>query len=284
MEPFLFNSVILLYSLSALLYFGYLGTKREIFGVVARGLLSAGFLAHLAALGLRCAQGHAASPAYVPWTSLYESLSGFSFFIVAIFLTIAWTTPIPVLGAFVIPLSTALILAAAAQDRSIQAVIAPAIHNPWLSAHIALAFAAYSFLAVAFALGIAFLLQERQLKSKRPNVLSFRLPPLERVDTLIARLIALAFPLLTFALIAGGLWARSAWGRYWEWDPKQTWALVTWLIYFVYLALRWGGGWHGRKSAYLSLSGFGLVLFTYLAINYVSPRHAFLSRNLTEVR
>ena len=147
--------------------------------------------------------------------------------------------------------------------------IARALHVPVLCA-------SYAIFTAAFAVGIVYLWQERQMKSKRPNELTYRLPSLEQLDTLIFKLISVAVPALTLGIFLGSLWARRAWGRFWGWDPKETAALITWLVYVAYLLIRLIGGWRGRKTAYLSLAGFAFVLITCMGVNYLSPLHRFL--------
>ncbi len=115
------------------------------------------------------------------------------------------------------------------------------------------------------------------MKSKKPSELSYRLPSLEELDRLIYRIIMLAFPVLTLGIMLGARWAYDAWGRYWGWDAKETWAFITWLVYLIYLHMRLVVGWGGRRTAYLSLAGFGVILFTYVGVNYLSELHGFLS-------
>jgi cytochrome c-type biogenesis protein CcsB len=141
--------------------------------------------------------------------------------------------------------------------------------------HVPLLLTAYGIFFAAFLVGIVYLWEERQMKSKHPNTLTFRLPSLEELDNLIAKLISAAFPLLTLGLLLGGIWAQHAWGRFWGWDPKETWTLITCLVYASYLSARAFIGWRGRKSTYLSLAGFAVVLFTYMGVSYFSPLHGF---------
>jgi len=148
--------------------------------------------------------------------------------------------------------------------------IARALHVPVL-------LISYAIFAAAFTVGILYLWQERKMKSKHLNELAYQLPSLDELDTLIFKLILVAVPLLTVGILLGGVWAHRAWGRFWGWDPKETWALITWLVYIAYLSVRFGVGWRGRKTAYLSLAGFAFVLFTYVGVNYFSPLHGFLS-------
>jgi cytochrome c-type biogenesis protein CcsB len=143
--------------------------------------------------------------------------------------------------------------------------------------HIPLLLGSYVIFGAAFAVGLAYLWEERQVKSKHLSDLTFQLPSLDRLDRMISRLILMAVPFLTIGILLGGVWAQRAWGRFWGWDPKETWALITWLVYVTYLIVRWVIGWRGRKTTYFSLAGFAIVLFTYVGVNYMSPLHQFLT-------
>jgi cytochrome c-type biogenesis protein CcsB len=132
---------------------------------------------------------------------------------------------------------------------------------------VTLAFLSYAAFALSFVAGVMYLIQNREIKLKRQSIFFFRLPSIETLDYLGYKLISVGFPLLTLGIITGALWANNAWGSYWSWDPKETWSLITWIIYASYLHARVIAGWSGRKAAYLSIIGFGCVLFTYLGVN-----------------
>ena len=101
-------------------------------------------------------------------------------------------------------------------------------------------------------------------------------PSLESLDTLIYKTIAVGFPLLTIGIITGSAWANYAWGAYWSWDPKETWSLITWFVYAIFLHARFTREWRGKRTAILSLIGFGAVIFTYFGVNYVlSGLHSY---------
>ncbi|MGA2983968.1 MAG: cytochrome c biogenesis protein CcsA [Terriglobia bacterium] len=102
------------------------------------------------------------------------------------------------------------------------------------------------------------------------------LPSRESLDSLIYKAVAISFPLLTFMIIAGAYWANRTWGAYWSWDPKEDWALITWLTYAGYLHMRLTRGWRGRRSAYFAIIGFGIVMFTFFGVTYLLPGlHAY---------
>src|SRR5689334_19263945 len=109
--------------------------------------------------------------------------------------------------------------------------------------HIPLLMLSYVIFSAAFVVGVIYLWQERKMKSKHLNDLSYQLPSLDGLDVLIFKLILAGLPLLTIGILLGSIWAHQAWGRFWGWDPKETWALVTWLVYVGYLGARVGLGW-----------------------------------------
>lgn len=143
-----------------------------------------------------------------------------------------------------------------------------------LTLHIALILGAYALLFAASLAGSAFLLQEWRLKRRRLVLAWTGIPSLDVLEEFVHRMIAWAFPLLSIGIVFGAVWARRVWGRYWGWDPKETFAFVTWTLYGLYLIIR-HSGWRGRKSVYLSLTGFVLVLITGLLVNGFSPLHHF---------
>ncbi len=270
MENLLFSSAYFLYGVSTLLSLCYLFTKREALSRWARGLLALAISLHLLSLGARCiSHNH-------DWSNWFATLSLFSIFVAALYGGIAYFLDIPVLGAFVMPLPFALLTYAWFRKPDLE-ILSPSFFRTWLAIHIPIMFAAYALLGIAFSVGIAYLIQEHQIKTKRPTELVYRLPSLDELDRLIYQLILCAFVPLTVGLILGGIWAAKAWGQFWSWDPKETWALITWLVYVMYFYLRWVERWRGRKTTYVSLAGFVVVLFTYAGVNYFSPLHGFLA-------
>lgn len=141
--------------------------------------------------------------------------------------------------------------------------------NTLLSTHVPLIIAAYVLLALASVLSVVFLVQDRLMKTHQPMRLAAAWPSLEQLEVLVYRMIGLAFPLLTAAMIFGALRAHQLWGHYWDWNPKETFALITWVVYLAFLVMRQSFGWRGRKSTYLSLAGFVLALLTYSAVYWV---------------
>jgi cytochrome c-type biogenesis protein CcsB len=143
------------------------------------------------------------------------------------------------------------------------------LRSLWLPVHASIAIMSYGFLALAFCGGIMYLLQERELKNKRFGLFYTRLPSLEALDNLNSHCLAVGFPLLTLGMITGSVWSKQTWGMYWQWDPKETWSLVTWFFYAALLHQRFTVGWRGRRAAIMAIIGFSAILFTLWGVTYL---------------
>lgn len=149
------------------------------------------------------------------------------------------------------------------------APLVPALKSPWLVIHVSAAIISGGVFLLANCIAAAYLVLE-QVEKKRAGARpewAQRLPKLETLDQLSYRLVALVFPLWTFAIIAGAIWAEAAWGRYWGWDPKETWSFITWVGYAAYLHARVTAGWKGRRAAWLCLIAGSTFLFNYVYVN-----------------
>ena len=174
------------------------------------------------------------------------------------------------------PLACLCIFSAAFLDNAIKPLM-PALQSYWLFIHAMVCFLSYACFACAFSLGIMFLLQERQVKSKHTGKLFERLPALDVMDKINYNTVRIGLIFLTIGIITGSVWAQQAWGSWWSWDPKETWSLITWFIYAAYLHARLNSGWQGRKTAVLSIIGFLAVIFTYLGVSFLLPGlHSYL--------
>lgn len=220
-----------------------------------------GYICHTIAFITRMVQA-----AHLPITNLHESLSFLAWLIILIYLILEYKYRIISLGVFILPLAFIFVLYASFLPKEIEPLI-PALRSFWLGIHTVASFAGYATFAFAFCAGIMYLIQESQLKSKRLGPFYYRLPPLEVLDDLSHRSLSFGFSLLTIGIITGSLWADAAWGSYWSWDPKETWALVTWFIYAAVVHTRFTVGWRGRRAAFLAIIGFAFVIFTFLGVN-----------------
>jgi cytochrome c-type biogenesis protein CcsB len=281
-------------------YFHYMVFRKRPVWVVARSLATAGLGAHIVSVTSR---GIAAGR--VPWGNMYEYSTLLALLIVAAYLLVVeGIYKVKALGGFVLSLS---LLTMAIADTALYvppAPLVPALQSYWIKIHVVAAITGSSLFALgAGVLTTLYLIQdarERRLRSRaeigpealvHPPIMggseddpggfqvdadepmgrvvqpSGLLPPAATLDRMAYRVISFAFPIWTFAVIAGAIWAEQAWGRYWGWDPKETWSFITWVIFAGYLHARATAGWRGKAAAVLALVGFASLLVTYYVVN-----------------
>jgi cytochrome c-type biogenesis protein CcsB len=248
---------ILLYALGLLHSILGFYSKRSVFVRVALGMVGCGFAGHSLFLVLRGVQGQ-----HFPITNLPESLSFFAWCITLVFLIVHLRYKEVVLGAFVLPLVSLLTIFSQVvweENHSIP----PLLKSRWLYLHSTVAFLAYAAFFLTFVSGILYLIQEKELKTKRFRFLYFRLPSLQVCDELLRRSLFVGFTSMSLTIVTGALWAQQAWGRYWSWDPKETATLITWCIYLLLINYRLSSAWRGRRAAYISIIGFASILATF---------------------
>jgi cytochrome c-type biogenesis protein CcsB len=259
-----FTIALITYGLSTLFYLGFLLVRKAILSKIAIFGLISGVCIHTLGLIIRTINaGHA------PFSNLYESLVFFSWAIVIVYLFIEFLYKLKVIGAFVSPIAFLTIGYASmlpAKYKEISPLI-PALQSYWLEIHVITCFLGYSAFAIAFGTSIMYLIKERL--SIRPDGFYQKLPSEDLLDELSYKIIAFGFVFLSLGIITGAIWANYAWGTYWSWDPKETWSLITWLIYVVYLHTRVSVGWRNKKAAWLAIIGFAAVIFTYLGVNFL---------------
>jgi len=250
----------------------WLGSKKEIVGKLATYVTIVALIASTSAIILRMiTSGHP------PLSNGYEFLLTFVAGILAVYLFAEFRYKLRPLGAFVMPIPFLLlmfIIMSMGPDERIAQAVPPALKSQWLTFHVLTAMFAYGAFAVSFGLGIMYLLKYSKTENGKklsPKAIVARFPALEKLDELSYKVVGFAFPLLTLCIITGAIWANYAWGTYWSWDPKETWSLITWIIYAGYLHARLMYGWKGKRAAWLALFGFLAVLFTFFGVNYFLP-------------
>ena len=212
----------------------------------------------------------------VPWSNMYEfSISGAMTFAIAYLLIgrkydLRWLgLPISILILLIIGTAVTLLYRPSAP-------LVPALQSTWLVVHVAAAILSGGVFLLSNTVASAYLWLERMERKGERSAFAKRFPALDVLDQLSYRLVAFVFPLWTFAIIAGAIWAEAAWGRYWGWDPKETWSFITWILYAAYLHARVTAGWKGRKAAWLSLIAGSSYLFNYVYINvWGTGRHTY---------
>jgi len=266
----LYKITLLLYFAATILYLVDVIARRKQAGQYGRWILIGGFVLHCVTLVSRfVATGH------TPVVNVHESISFFAWTVVGIFLLFDLKYRLTILGAFSCPLALGLMIIGAATTAPAPTVN-PALQSWWFPVHVLLAFSGDAIFAIAAIAGVMYLLQERMLKSKRFSGLYYRMPSLEVLDTINYRCLTFGFPLLTMGMISGAIWANAAWGGYWRWDPKETWALITWFLYAALLHGRLTIGWRGRRAAIFAIIGFLCLLFTFFGVNFLlSDMHSF---------
>ncbi len=246
-------------------------TRTEKSGRIGTSMMILGFILLLAGVILR-----GVSAGRVPWGNMYEfSITGALAFTGA-YLFALWKYKVrwlglPVVIAVLLTLGTAITILYVKSGP-----LVPALKSTWLAIHVSAAIVSGGVFLLANCVAALYLYLDRvEMRGPRPKWAE-RIPSLETLDQLSYRLVAFVFPLWTFAVIAGAIWAESAWGRYWGWDPKETWAFITWVAYAAYLHARVTIGWRGRRAAWLCLFAGSTFLFNYIYVNiYGSGRHTY---------
>jgi cytochrome c-type biogenesis protein CcsB len=197
----------------------------------------------------------------LPVTSLSGALHFLSWCVVAAYLVAAWRYSAGSIGVVAMPMA-ATMWALGGPPR-FPSTVAAAVDSHWLTVHGLLSFAGEATLATAFGAGLLYLVQERRIKTRCPVESLGRLPSLEVLDELNYRCLSIGFLLLTGGIVTGAIWASQVWGSYWSWQAKETWGLITWLVYAGLLHQRLNAGWRGKRAATMAVLGFLLVLFTF---------------------
>lgn len=216
----------------------------------------------------------------VPWGNMYEFSLSAALATAIVFLALSLRRDLRWLGMFVVGAILLTLGAAVTILYTESAQLVPALKSVWLVIHVLAAIISGGAFTIGAAVTALYLVRDRaESKADGGQVtgwLASRVPSAKRLDTMAYRINAFVFPLWTFAVIAGAIWAENAWGRYWGWDPKETWAFITWVIYAGYLHARATVGWRGRKAAVICLVGYVAFLINYFGINFfASGLHSY---------
>ncbi len=196
-----------------------------------------------------------------PVTTYHETVFFFAWSTTAAYLSFRWRYSVKNFGAFVSLLVFSLLIVAAVVSREI-IPLEPPLQSWWLPVHAGFSLIAYGFLGLAFCGGLMYLLQERELKSRRLGYFFSRLPSLDALDQLNSHCLAIGFVFLSLGMVTGSFWSKQAWGTYWRWNPKEVCSLIIWLVYLSQVHLRFTVGWRGRRSAFMVVVGFVVVILT----------------------
>ncbi len=259
--------VTLLYLLFFFFNTVYFVWRKEKVLLLMRVTLYVAFGLHTAGIVLRWIESYRLNMGHVPLSNFYESLIFYAWCIIGL-LILMWKRlahPSITLCASLIAL---LLMGYASISPSIQKNIeplVPALQSNWLHIHVATCFIAYAAFAISFIAGALYLIGQKRM-----------LPATETLEEINYKSIIIGFPMLTSGILTGAVWANYAWGSYWSWDPKETWSLITWIIYALFLHARKTRGWKGKATAIISIVGFISVLITYFVLNFIlSGLHSY---------
>lgn len=269
-----------IYLAATVLYVALAIFRIERLGLFATALAVIGVLVNSAGIGLRWVESYQLGIGYIPLTNMYESLVFFAWSIAVVYLAIEYIYKTKYLGAYVVSfafLAMAYASFSAEFSKDIKPLL-PALQSNWLAAHVITCFIGYAAFTIACGLAILYLIKKSSagdIQEKSPVPEPTRLS-LAQLDSIIYKMIIFGFLWLTAGIITGAVWANSAWGTYWSWDPKETWSLITWFIYALALHARYTRGWDGTRMAWVALVGFLSVVFTYYGVNFIlSGLHSY---------
>jgi cytochrome c-type biogenesis protein CcsB len=296
-----FNVALFAYIAAMVGYFAHLAFKRDAIWQISRAVAVAGVAANIVSI---VARGFAADR--VPWGNMYEYSSFLALLVViGALVVVEGVYKVRSLTGFALMFSVLTMAVAVSFLYVGPGPLVPALNSYWIKIHVQAAIWGSSLFALGGIATIAYLVVDRAERRKldalgpqgHPPIMGGAIdldeggdapadlvadpaedvatrparrrlvPSAAGLDRLAYRIIALAFPIWTFAVIAGAIWAQEAWGRYWGWDPKETWSFITWVIFAGYLHARATNGWKGRRAAAIALVGFASLLVTYYVVN-----------------
>lgn len=212
-----------------------------------------------------------------PVLSMKSAISFFAWAIIGVYLIFQARFKLMVLGSFVAPLASILLLISSSMSN-MEITIRPIFKSFWLVIHVITVFIGNSLFAITFVSSIMYLIQEKQIKDKTLGAIYNRLPSLATLDSINHYSLLYGFPFLTIGMVTGAIYAQQALGTYWQWDPKEVWTLITWLLYAILLHERLMVGWQGRKAAIMSIICFLVLIFTFLGASLLlGGYHSFKS-------
>lgn len=260
-EQFFFTIAFIVYILSSIAFFVFLVSSNPKIGRLAVILSTIGFSIHTIAIILRIIES-----GRLPFSNQFEFASSFTWGIVLCYIVLHFAYKFTAVGAFVMPLAFLMMGYASMLPKTIRPLM-PALQSRWLTIHVGTAIISYGSFAVACGLSLMYLINHYRDNKDTKSII----PDIEACDYLSYRVVAFGYLMLSLVIITGAIWAKKAWSRYWGWDPKETWSLITWIIYSIYLHLRFNRGWKGKAAAWFSVIGFICVIFTFIGVNILLP-------------
>jgi ABC-type transport system involved in cytochrome c biogenesis permease subunit len=259
--------VTLLYLLLFFMHILYFSLKKEKIITLIWVVLYITLGLHTFGLALRWIESYKLNIGHAPLSNFYESLIFYAWCVsfVQIIMKKRLSFPIITMLASLIALFfMGYASISPSIEKHIQPLI-PALQSNWLHIHVVTCFISYAAFVISFICGLLYLIKWKGV-----------IPPEETLEEINYRSIVVGFPMLSAGILTGAVWAHYAWGSYWSWDPKETWSLITWIVYALFLHARFVRGWRGKRIAMLSIIGFLSVIFTYLGVNFIlSGLHSY---------
>jgi cytochrome c-type biogenesis protein CcsB len=261
----LYFAAMLLYLGGMFFYFAYFAYRREGLRWLGLVLVVPGAAVHLGAIISRgFADGH------YPLANMYEYSSMCALVAVTVFLLMTVRYPVASLGGGVALFVVVALMGVGYGLYQSPEPLVPALQSYWLKIHVSSMMASSGILVSSFVFAGLYLVKDRSASVRswlHGSAIAARLPSLETLDRLTFRAILLGFPIWTFGTMAGAIWGEHAWGRWWGWDPKETWAAITWMVYAIYLHAHGLRAWRGRRTALIATAGFISIMVTLYAVN-----------------
>jgi len=271
MNIYLLYIALFFYALSTTFYLIYLTVTKKTIERMGHYFLITGFSFHILATFVRYLKaGH------TPITNSYEALSFFSLCIACFFLYIKKMYRMDILGCIILPALTTILVFAFAFPAEIKPL--PVVLNSyWLPVHAIFSFIGNAIFLISFFVSVIYLIAEKNIKMKIFSPTAAKFPSLETLDSINYRCISYGFLFLTIGIITGSIWASATWGSYWSWDPKETWSLITWIVYAILIHNRLTIGWRGKKTAYMMIIGFLSILITFFGVSFfLGGQHSYI--------
>ncbi|MFO7839896.1 MAG: c-type cytochrome biogenesis protein CcsB [Desulfosalsimonadaceae bacterium] len=269
----IFSIITFIYGLAVVFYvISWVFKKDNLPVKLASAASIAAISGNFAGIILRWVESYQMGHGHAPLSNLYESLVFFSLCTASLYLYLQFRYKLRIVGLVASPIAFLSMAYASLVNSSIEPLI-PALQSNWLIAHVITCFIGYAGFAVAFGISILYFIKAGSKKPGRE--MTDKIPHIDMLDELTHQMVMFGFLFLSAGIITGAVWANQAWGRYWGWDPKETWSLITWFIYASLLHARLMRGWTGRRIAVLSCAGFIAVIFTYFGVNLLPGLHSY---------
>jgi cytochrome c-type biogenesis protein CcsB len=275
-SSFVLGITTFIYMAATFCYVAFAVFRKDFVAKAGLVALLVAILTNSAGIALRWLETHQQGIGYVPLSNMYESLVFFALCIAVLYLFIELNYKVKIFGTYIVPFAFVTMAYASYSSEFGKEIkpLLPALQSNWLVSHVVTCFIGYAAFAVSCGMAIFYLLKKQQSKGRTKESAETNL--LMTIDDINYKMMIFGFIWLTAGIVTGAIWANSAWGTYWSWDPKETWSLITWFVYALALHAKYTRGWDGTRMSLVSLVGFVSVIFTYYGVNFLlSGLHSY---------